>query len=167
MATDPLAEITDDDVPLAAPREVAEGTIIAYPDVLSMNLPGDTARDVKERPFMRIDPTPAGTRIGDEDNAFPYAYRQGVYVALSRDNKGGKSIAVPSTAFKTNTGNVSIDRQGDSYAIPWGVATIDDAEARPIIGRADVGTVGKVRKGVAAVLTGGLGAGDLSRGGGR
>jgi hypothetical protein len=162
-----LSDVIDGDVPLAAPREVAQGTIIAYPDVLSMTLPGDTARDVKERPFMRIDPTPPGTRIGDEDNAFPYAYRQGVYVALSSGNKGGKSVAVPDTAFRTNTGNVSIDRQGDSYAIPWGIATIDDAEARPIIGRADVGTVQKARKAVAGVLSGRLGAGDLSRGGGR
>lgn len=157
-----------DDLIMAAPGSVGEGTIIAFPDLSSLDVQFETAADVKERPWMRVDPTAPGTRQGDEDLAFPFAYRQGVYVAMSTKNPGGEAIEVPPTAFdrsartQAQTNFQMSDEQ--TYAVPWTWATIDNSEARPIIGRADVGTVKRVRAGIARVLKGTMGPGDLGRG---
>lgn len=157
----------DGSVTMAAPNSVGEGTIIVYPDILSMDVQTETARDVKERPWMRVDPTAPGLGAGDEDLAFPYAFRQGVYVALSSKNQGGSAVEVPDDAIdRTAAAQSAIALADASYAVPWSWATIDNFEARPVVGRAAIGTVKRVRRGVARVLSGKLGAGDIGRGDG-
>jgi len=150
-------------VELAAPGRVGEGTIIAFPDIFSADSLTDAVDSRKERPFMRIDATPPGTDRGGADNAFPYAHKQGFYVGLSSTNQGGACTPVPPTAFSVNTGNVQLDRTSTGYAVPWLVVTIDTLEARPVIGRADSGTVQAAREGVADTLAGRLGPGNFGQ----
>lgn len=140
-------------VEMAAPTAVGEGVVI---------LARDPNAD-KERPYIRIDPTPPNTGPGDEQNAFPFAYRQGIYAGLFRKEREG-SVPLDRNIFRPEAAKVAgVDITTDPYVYPWQLKTIDNSRARPRLGSAPDGKTAKIRREVAHALGGKIGPGDVGR----